>query len=93
MFTHKYQVGYDKYFTILTIHTSLTQNVIYFTIYNNTHKPYTERNLFVMYILLCVFQCLPDYLDGLLVMTRDGALNKQYEVSKTLLFLKIVVIE
>ncbi|XP_060553902.1 unconventional myosin-XV-like isoform X5 [Ruditapes philippinarum] len=34
----------------------------------------------LLYNELMYFQCLPDYLDGLLVMTRDGALNKQYEM-------------
>lgn len=34
----------------------------------------------LLYNELMYSQCLPDYLDGLLVMTRDGALNKQYEM-------------
>ncbi|XP_052263037.1 unconventional myosin-XV-like isoform X3 [Dreissena polymorpha] len=34
-------------------------------------------NLF--YNELMYFQCFPDYVDGLLVMTKNGTLNKQYE--------------
>lgn len=34
----------------------------------------------LLYNELMYFQCLPDYLDGLLVMTHDGTLNKQYQM-------------